>query len=469
VLWSYLVVRPGLRNAVLLASSLVYYAWGESQFLRLIFASVVANYAFGLGVHPLFSKTTRKLTLCLAVIANIGLLAWFKYANFGAETLNQALAFVHRQAWQVHLAPVALPLGISFFTFHALSYVIDIYRGDAYPQRNLGLLTLYLLFFPQLVAGPIVRYHELEQQLTLRNFRFARFARGVERFVLGLSKKVLIANPTGQIADGVFGLAARDLTTRLAWVGAISYAVQIYFDFSGYSDMAIGLAALFGFEFPENFDYPYIARSITEFWRRWHLSLSRWFRDYLYVPLGGNRRGAVRTYLNLVIVFFLCGLWHGASFSFVVWGLFHGAFLVLERAGLSKVLARVPSLVQRGYCLFVVLVGWVIFRANSLTQAERIVAALFGHARGAGTTWRPEVFVDRLQFVALAAGIVFSAPVGRWLARPLFGSSGAGVSIPETPHKKLEFARFALLVLLGTVSAMRLSAATYNPFIYFRF
>ena len=465
VLWAYFVVRPGLRNALLIAASAVYYAWSESQFLRVVLASAAANYLFGLCVHPLVPKPARKLALASAVLANVGLLAWYKYANFTVETLNHAAMLLKRPGWQVHLAHVTLPLGISFFTFHALSYVIDVYRSDARPQPNFALLALYLLFFPQLVAGPIVRYHELEHQLRARSFQLARFARGVERFLIGLAKKVLIANQLGPIADGVFGLATRDLTPGIAWLGAVSYALQIYFDFSGYSDMALGLAALFGFEFPENFDYPYIARSLTDFWRRWHLSLSRWFRDYLYLPLGGNRRGAARTYVNLVIVFFCCGLWHGASFTFVIWGLFHGAFLVLERAGFSKILARLPSLLQRGYCLFVVLVGWVIFRASSLGQASDIIAALFGMAHGAGTAWRAAAFVDPLQLTTLVAGVIFSAPLGRLLRRPWLDPSATTTAFGPA----LELARVALILALGAVSAMHLSATTYNPFIYFRF
>lgn len=453
VLWAYFAAPSKLRNALLIAASVVYYAWGESPFLRVVFASAAANYVFGLCVQERFPKPARRVALTVAVALNIGLLGWYKYANFGVETLNSAAARLHRPEWQITLPFVALPLGISFITFHALSYVIDVYRGDARAQQNFGRLALYLLFFPQLVAGPIVRYHELEPQLGARRFDLQRFSRGVERFLLGLAKKVLIANQVGPIADAVFGLAPGNLTASIAWLGAVSYALQIYFDFSGYSDMAVGLAALFGFEFPENFAHPYTSRSLTEFWQRWHMSLSRWFRDYLYVPLGGNRRGHTRTYLNLVIVFFLCGLWHGASFSFVVWGLFHGAFLVLERVGFSKLLLRAPSVLQRTYALLVVLVGWVIFRASSLTRASEIVAALFGFAHGAGTTWRPAVFVDPLQLAALVAGVIFSAPVGRLLQRrPAF-----------------ELPRAALLLALGAASAMRLSAATYNPFIYFRF
>ncbi len=314
------MVRPGLRNGVLLLASLIYYAWGEATFVRLVLYSIVSNYLFGLAIQWLRSPLARRAVLALAVVLNMGLLLWFKYANFAVGSTNDLLVLLHSKHAPLVLTPVVLPLGISFFTFHALSYVIDIYRRHALAQKSLPLLCLYILFFPQLIAGPIVRYHEIADQLSERKVGVAELASGIERFVVGLAKKMLIANTAAEVADAVFAVPAADLTTPLAWLGVCAYALQVYFDFSGYSDMAIGLARLFGFEFPENFNYPYVARSMTEFWRRWHLSLSRWFRDYLYVPLGGNRRGPWRTYLNLATVFLLCGLWHGASWNFVIWG-----------------------------------------------------------------------------------------------------------------------------------------------------
>jgi alginate O-acetyltransferase complex protein AlgI len=462
VLALYFLVRSPLRNGLLLLASLVYYAWGESPFLQLVLLSVFANYLFGLALQELSRALTRKLVLALAVALNLGLLLRFKYATFAVNSYNSWLQVVHSSHAPLALKPIALPLGISFFTFHALSYVVDIYRRHAVAQKNLSLLCLYILFFPQLIAGPIVRYHEISFQLSQRKVDLAGFAEGIERFIVGLTKKMLIANVVGEVADGIFGLAPGELTAPLAWLGVGAYALQVYFDFSGYSDMAIGLARLFGFRFPENFDYPYIARSMTEFWRRWHLSLSRFFRDYLYLPLGGNRRGGLRTYLNLVTVFLLCGLWHGASWNFVVWGALHGAFLVIERLGFSRWLERTWSPLRHAYCLVVILGTWVLFRAPSLGAAGAFLRAMIGRGQGSGQVYRALDYLDHERMLALAAGVIGATPIAAWLGRRLRRGNLAQVAM-------LDFSKLAALIAMAIASAMRLSSGTYNPFIYFRF
>lgn len=462
VLGLYFLLRPSLRNGWLLLASLVYYAWGESPFLKLVLLSILANYLFGLALQELSRPAPRKLVLGLAIALNLGLLLWYKYATFVVGSYNDFLRLAHSSHAPLSLKPIALPLGISFFTFHALSYVVDIYRRHAVAQKSLPLLCLYILFFPQLIAGPIVRYHEISFQLSQRRVDLAGFAEGVERFIIGLAKKMLIANVAGEVADGVFGLAPADLTAHLAWLGAFVYALQVYFDFSGYSDMAIGLARMFGFRFPENFDYPYIARSMTEFWRRWHLSLSRFFRDYLYVPLGGNRRGSVRTYLNLASVFLLCGLWHGASWNFVIWGALHGTFLILERLGLLHVLERTWSPLRHAYCLLVVLATWVFFRAPNLSVASSFLHAMVGLGKGSGQVYRAVNYLDQERLLALGAGVLAATPLAARLGRRLRRGNLLQVAC-------LDFGKLAALLALAAASAMRLSSGTYNPFIYFRF
>ncbi len=444
------------RNGILLGASVVYYGFGEWRFLPIVLGSVLLNYLLGLAVGRFRGGRYAPAMLAAAVVLNLGLLAWFKYANFFAGIANQAGGLVGHPAW-VTLAPIALPLGISFFTFHALSYVIDIYRGDAPAQRSPSRLALYILFFPQLVAGPIVRYHEIAEQLVSRVVTVADFAAGVERFTIGLGKKMLIANSVAEIADAVYGMPADQLTCPLAWLGTLAYALQIYFDFSGYSDMAVGLARMFGFRFPENFNYPYVARSITDFWRRWHMSLSRFFRDYLYIPLGGNRVSSGRVYLNLVLVFFLCGLWHGASWNFVVWGLLHGLFLVLERIGGRTVLERTWTPVQHAYTLLVVLVTWVFFRADSLSTALQMLTAMAGAGAPASATTQAALYLDNERMLALVAGLAAATPVLRRRSPTQAESWGWQVG------------RVAGLLLIFLASAMRLSSGTYNPFIYFRF
>jgi alginate O-acetyltransferase complex protein AlgI len=451
------------RNLLLAVASVVFYASGGGAFTWLILASIAVNYVAALAIDRARGTAAARRLLALTVGANLLSLATFKYAGFLTVNLNALLQTAG--AAPVPVPAIVLPIGISFFTFHAISYVVDVYRRDAVAQKGPVEAALYLLLFPQLIAGPIVRYRDIAAQLSARVVGLDGFAIGVRRFVIGLGKKMLIANIVAGPADRLFALPTGELTAAHAWLATVCYTLQIYFDFSGYSDMAIGLAQLFGFRFKENFNYPYVSQSIQEFWRRWHISLSAWFRDYLYVPLGGNRVAPGRVYLNLVTVFFLCGLWHGASWTFVVWGLYHGAFLVIERLGLAAWLGRMPRALRHAYALLVVMVGWVFFRAESLTGAAGLLQAMAGfspaHPTAYGVTWylTPELLL------AIAAGVVGSAPV--W---PALASRWARPS-PEGPRVgPLSSAlTCAALAAIFAGCAMLIAAHTYNPFIYFRF
>ncbi len=455
VLAAYFAVPSSWRNALLSAASFAFYAFGEYRFLPLMVLSIGLNYVLAIGIERTRGARWGRLVLAVGIASDLVLLLVFKYTNWLVADVDQVLRALHLRTLPV--PSIFLPLGISFFTFHKISYKVDVYRGDTPAQRNALTLALYILFFPQLIAGPIVRYHDIADQLTRRPVRADGFAEGVRRFVLGLGKKMIVANTVAAVADAVFRLRPYELGPALAWLGIVSYAVQIYFDFSGYSDMAIGLALLFGFRFPENFDHPYASQSITEFWRRWHISLSRWFRDYLYIPLGGNRRGPARTYLNLLIVFVLCGAWHGASWEFIVWGLLHGSFLVLERLGLGALLERAPRLVRHAYTMLVVLVGWVFFRAGSLGGALGYLSAMFAVNHRTSFAYAPDLFLDPWVLTALAGGVVASFPVRGALASAM----GPG------PARELA-AGMGLAVLFGA-SLLLIAAGTYNPFIYFRF
>jgi len=467
VLAAYWIAPRSARNGLLLIASLIFYAWGEMFYVGVMLASIAMNYAFGLWLERARGGRGERFALAIAVTANLGLLGWFKYANFLVENTNRLLS--GDPGSPLVLSPVHLPLGISFFTFHALSYLIDVRRGVSAPMRNPANMALYIALFPQLIAGPIIRFHDIAASILRRESRVADVAAGIRRFVIGLGKKVLIANVVGRAADSIFEIPSGQLTPGLAWLGALSYALQIYFDFSGYSDMAIGLGRVFGFRIRENFEHPYVSRSVTEFWRRWHISLSTWFRDYLYIPLGGNRSGPRRTYLNLLIVFVLCGFWHGASWNFVVWGLYHGAFLALERGFRGRNL-RVWSPVTHAATLLVVLVGWVIFRAETLPQAGAFLAAMAGWSSAAGNEWYLAMYLDPVFEMAFAAGLVGSLP---WLPALVRAWRAAADRAQGRRRAALEtlgqLAAFAALVAVGLVSAMQLSVATHNPFIYFRF
>ena len=373
-LTGYFLIRPNqpyLRNLFLLLMSLIFYAWGEPVYVFLMIGSIIMNYTTGVLLHLQRQKSprifTEKRILYICIVGNLGLLFYFKYANFFINNLNGILQNLSIPT--ISYSEIPLPIGISFFTFQAMSYVIDVYRKETDVQFNPINCALYVSLFPQLIAGPIVRYHDVAQQIVSRTVARSQFSSGIQRFIFGLAKKTMLANPLGEVADKIFAVPVHEVTTSMAWLGIICYTLQVYFDFSGYSDMAIGLGRLFGFEFLENFNYPYIAESMRDFWRRWHISLSTWFRDYLYIPLGGNRGSSLRTYLNLWTVFLLCGLWHGASWNFIIWGALHGASLVIERIGWHKYLDRLWRPLRHLYTLGIVMIGWVFFRSESLSHA----------------------------------------------------------------------------------------------------
>ncbi len=465
VLIGYVVLPTlTLRNLFLLAASLFFYAWGEVFFVGVMIASILTNYAFGLAIDRFRGRSLAGGLLAAAVIVNLGLLAFYKYANFIVDSINALLSPVGVSP--IDLDPVHLPIGISFFTFQALSYVIDVYRDEAPVQKSPLRIALFVSLFPQLIAGPIVRYHDIAKQLSDRSVSLDDFTYGVQRFTIGLGKKVLIANTVALPADQIFALPNESLTPGVAWLGALCYTLQIYFDFSGYSDMAIGLGRMFGVRCLENFNDPYIAQSIQEFWRRWHISLSSWFRDYLYIPLGGNRGSAFRTYFNLVTVFFLCGLWHGASWTFVVLGLYHGLFLVIERLGWANVIGKAPRPLRHLYALIVAIVGWVFFRAETFGQAAAFLAAMMGLQGTSENGMDVRLYLSNTVLVAMVLGAIGSAPLFPTLGRR-FAKATRSTSLMKALPLQVIAVSFCLSVLV--MSILRLSASSHNPFIYFRF
>lgn len=451
------------RNTFLTLASLLFYAWGETSYAGVMVLSILFNHACARVLATVTSGQSRRWVLGGAVATNLAVLGWFKYTTFLISSIQAV--FGAGAASPFVLAPVHLPIGISFFTFHSISYLVDIYRGAVPAQRNVLRTALYVSFFPQLIAGPIIRYKDIAAQIAARVTTPALFLSGVGRFVVGLGKKVLIADMVAAPVDVVFALPAAEVTPGLAWLAVGAYALQIYFDFSGYSDMAIGLARMFGFTFRENFDYPYVSVSVREFWRRWHISLSTWFRDYLYIPLGGGRGSRLRTGLNLLTVFFLCGLWHGAATTFIVWGLWHGMFLVIERTAVGRVLDRLPVLIRHAYTLGVVLVGWVIFRAATLDQGVDLLVVMGGAGVEAPDALGVSVgdHLDGRFLLAAAAGLVYSTPVLPALRRLCTTIPG---SIPDRMWRG---ATVVGLVVIFLASSMAMAAGTYDPFIYFRF
>jgi alginate O-acetyltransferase complex protein AlgI len=458
-----LVRTMAWRNGLLLGASVLFYALGAGSFTALILTSIAFNYIAALGVDRYRDRPSGAWILRGAIAVNLMVLGVFKYADFAVRNVNAGLWALGTQPFA--LPHLLLPIGISFFTFHAISYVVDVHRRDASAQKRPLEAALYLLVFPQLIAGPIVRYRQIAAQLTERRATTSDVATGVRRFIVGLGKKMLIANTVAAPADQIFAMPAGAWTAAHAWIAVLCYTLQIYFDFSGYSDMAIGLGRMFGFRFPENFNYPYIAASVQEFWRRWHMSLSAWFRDYVYIPLGGNRTSTGRLYFNLVLVFFLCGLWHGANWTFVIWGLFHGAFLVLERVGLADRLRTLPRPVRHGYLLLVVMVGWVFFRADTLGAAAAMLRAMAGFGAGLPTAYTPSWYLTPELLLAIGAGVVGATPVigaiGRWRDR----------FVAAAPRRAgaWECAATAALMLVLVGAIAQSAASTYNPFIYFRF
>lgn len=465
VLLMSLWMKTKWQNYLLFFFSLLFYSWGESKYVFVLLASISLNYGCGLLIAK--GKPSRKrMALIIGLVLNLGLLVFHKYLAF----IFQNIDFL-TQLFGVKVAPpkgIHLPIGISFFTFQGISYIVDVYRDNKIVQRNWSHLGLYIALFPQLIAGPIVRYHDIAKQIVSRRRTTALFSSGVERFAMGLAKKVLIANFFGQIADAVFSADIASTSTDLAWLGIISYSIQIYFDFSGYSDMAIGIGRMFGFRILENFNFPYISKSIREFWQRWHISLSNWFRDYLYIPLGGNRKGNRRTYINLWLVFLITGLWHGASNNFIIWGLFHGLFMVLERWWLGNLLDKLWKPIQHLYTLLVVVIAWVFFRIEVFDDAVAYLKVMFLPSNE--RSWQSLYYFDTEFILFFSIAIIASTGLFRlvlikywkWM-RNKARTSGAAIALVSYQL------RYLFVIGSLALAVLYIASGSYNPFIYFKF
>lgn len=451
VLLGYYICPKKGKNLFLLIVSLIFYAWGEPKYVFLMIFSILVNYVFGLLMDKHRENKKRlKLMLVISVIIDLGLLSVFKYTDFIITNINSVFGA------DFDLLNIALPIGISFYTFQAMSYTIDVYRDDVRVQRNLIDFGMYITMFPQLIAGPIVRYTDVQDQLAERNVTTADFSEGIMRFVVGLGKKVLLANQMGAVWTQIYALGG-DISALMAWTGAAAYTFQIYFDFSGYSDMAIGLGRMFGFKFPENFRYPYESVSITDFWRRWHITLSTWFKEYLYIPLGGNRRGLARQALNLLIVWTLTGFWHGAGWNFVMWGLYYFAILFIEKLFLLKALDKLPRLLRHAYALLLIVIGWVIFASDDVSVMLPYLGSMFGANGALGG-------MDVYTLLTRAALMVICCVASTELPRRLF------VTAAGKMNEKAAFTVKSVLTLtLLALSVVFLIGDSYNPFLYFRF
>ncbi len=463
VLLVYYVVPVKFKNAVLLFFSLIFYSWGEWSLVVLLLFSTVIDFSAGLIIE----KGFKKAGLILSILVNLSLLGYFKYANFTFENYNATLQFLDiNQRYLIQLPTIVLPIGISFFTFQTMSYSIDVYRGKIQASKNVLTFATYVTLFPQLVAGPIVRYADIEKQLTQRTVQFNHLVSGIERFIIGFAKKMLIAGTLSEVANNVFGAQYTALDSLTAWIGLLAFTLQIYFDFSAYSDMAIGLGKMFGFDFPENFNYPYTAKSIRDFWRRWHISLSTWFRDYLYISLGGNRNGKLRTFSNLTIVFLATGLWHGATWNFVLWGLFHGFFLILERLfdrGSSRNNFR--NVLGWIYTIFVVMLSWVFFRTETFAESLQYFQALAGLNTG-DILIKPGIYCASKHWIIGLVALMFCLPVYPWIQR-IFQKQSVVQS--DTVSGVLNLIYRLGLIVLFLISISYFASNTYDPFIYFRF
>ena len=455
VFCSYYLIDKRFKNILLLISSIIFYAWGGVSYSLIMLSSIIINYIFALLIDKAIEDNNlknKKIYLALCIIINLSILGYFKYTNFIISIINSL-----SQNKIIELTNIVLPIGISFYTFQALSYVIDVYRGHNKAQKNIFNLALYISFFPQLIAGPIVKYHDIENQILNRNESLENIFYGIKRFIYGLSKKVILANMFALSCDEILKQPTDELGTALVWCASVLHTLQIYYDFSGYSDMAIGLGKMFGFNFLENFNYPYISKSIKEFWRRWHISLSTWFKEYLYIPLGGNRKRKLFTYINLLIVFFATGLWHGASYNFILWGLFHGFFLVIERIFLGKLLEKNKlKFINHIYVIFVFVIGWVLFRADDLKHAFELYKLMFSYKESIYTV---RYFFYPQTFVCFIFGILFSG---------LFQSIFPKVR-EATFSSKVYILESVIQFILLFICIMYLVNGTYNPFIYFRF
>ena len=449
----YFLSKKEIRNYVLLIASIIFYAWGEPRYLAIMIITILVNYAGAILLDKHYSSRQRLWIVSLTIVLDLSFLFYFKYFNFVVDNINGVLAT------DFQLLDVIMPIGISFYTFQAMSYLIDVYRREVPAQKDVYKLALYIVLFPQLVAGPIVKYHDVCEQIDNRTIEFKNVIIGFKRFITGLAKKVLIANTLAEVVDKIFAQAPENLTTGVSWLGAVAYCLQLYYDFSGYSDMAIGLGLMFGFRFLENFNYPYISKSITEFWRRWHISLATWFKLYLYIPLGGNRKGAVRTYWNLFAVFLVTGIWHGAAWSYVAWGIWNGIFIVIERFfGLDKDKNDrwCVSAAKHVYAFFAIVWGMIIFRAESLSYAYEYICRML-HIDVTKHLPDYDYGVNNKFAIMLIVGLICAMPVCRNLIYIKY------------EHKVQRTLVNIWLFLLFFWSTISLAASTYNPFIYFRF
>ena len=447
-----------IKNFTLLAVSLFFYAWGEPVYVLLMIASILTNFVFGIFIESELIKEKRAVRRALfisAVVFNILILGFFKYYGFLAENINALFNA------DIAYSELPLPIGISFYTFQVLSYVIDVYLGKVRLQRNPVSFALYVTMFPQLIAGPIVRYSDIESQLEQRNVSASKFGEGAQRFIQGLGKKVLIANSMGALWDITQAMDMTGISVFSAWLGIIAYTFQIYFDFSGYSDMAIGLGKMFGFEFMENFDHPYISRSVTEFWRRWHISLGTWFREYVYIPLGGNRCSRIRQIRNIMAVWMLTGLWHGASWNFVVWGIYYGCLLLIEKMFLKKLIDDAPAIISHVYCMLAVIIGWVLFASRDIESAAAYLGVMSG-ASGNVLVDNAFIYYLKSNAVMLVISLLFSTGIFREIFEPEEISDKIRTRVSHS-------AAVILHAFILFMSTAYLVTETYNPFLYFRF
>lgn len=454
----YYLSPEKLKNYIILLASIFFYSWGAPKFIFILLGSTIINYFVVKTIDQQKRRKIKRLLLSSSVILNIGMLAYYKYANFFVENINLTLESmkIGTIAWD----NVILPIGISFFTFQSLTYSVDVYRGVHKPLKKLSDYILYIIMFPQLIAGPIVRFNSIADQIISRKETNYDRIIGFQRFCIGLAKKVLIANTLGSQADAIMDLSPNIISTSHAWIGILSYTFQIYFDFSGYSDMAIGIGRMIGFKFPENFNNPYVSLSITEFWKRWHMTLGSWMRDYLYIPLGGNRvKTQKRLYFNLWFVFLVSGLWHGASWNFIIWGAYHGLFLVIERIFLHKTLQKLGKLVSWIYTFTISMIGWVIFRIENIGSVGKYIGKLFSfqfHSLEGYTNFEYWVFLS----IAILFSFITFLPVGQKLNNTIFNSSYKG---------KTFIAMTMISIILLLLSIGSITTSNFNPFIYFRF
>ena len=445
-----LFIKNEYSNILLLIASLFFYAWGEPYLVLLMITSIIINWAVGRVIEKT-DGNKKRISLTLGIVCDLGILGYYKYAGFIVEIIN---SIFHTE--MIPVPEIALPIGISFFTFQAISYISDVYKGETNASYKLVNTALYISFFPQLIAGPIVKYRDINKQIEARTITRIGISSGFKRFIYGLSKKVLLSNVLGLCVDTIYAYDITAIDGRTAWIGALAYTFQIYYDFSGYSDMAIGLGKMFGFDFFENFNYPYLSKSITEFWKKWHISLGAWFREYVYIPLGGNRKGTARTYINLILVFFLTGLWHGADFSFIIWGLYHGFFTIIERLGLKKFLDK-SRLISTIYCFCIVNFGWVLFRATDTLTGIRFISRMLMPWRHLDISIPIWNYIDCKTIFTLFVAIL-----------------GIGIVKTLVPEKIKYLWRDSTIeaiycVLLLILCLASIASDTYNPFIYFQF